>query len=216
MCRVEEPLLRILHVDDDEAFLEVSKALLESEGDFKVDTVLSVNEAFQKLDAQKYDAVVADYDMPLKDGLQFLQELRQRYSDLPFIMFTGKGREEIVIKALNLGADGYCNKHGKPEVVYGELAHIIRVAAERVKAKSALAESERRYQTILEHAAEAFFVHDLNGKMLAVNQQACKSLGYTKDELLALTVSDIDPYAPQLGAEFWPKALAGQAVTFES
>lgn len=209
-------MLQVLHVDDEEAFLEISKELLQLEGDFKVDTATSVDEAFQKLSTRKYDVVVADYDMPLKDGLQFLQELRQRYRDLPFIIFTGKGREEIVIKALNLGADGYCNKQGKPDVVYGELAHIIRVVVERVQAKHALIESERRYQTILEHAGEAFFVHDLNGKMLEVNQQACTSLGYTKEELLKLNVSDIDPYAPQLGATFWPKALAGQAVTFES
>jgi hypothetical protein len=43
-------------------------------------------------------------------------------------LFTGKGREEVAIKALNLGADGYFNKQGSPETVYGELAHGIRTA----------------------------------------------------------------------------------------
>ncbi len=207
--------LRILHVDDDKAFLEISKIILESEGDFRVDTAISADEALQKLSEQKYDAVVADYEMPAKDGLQLLQEIRRRH-ELPFVLFTGKGKEELAIKALNLGADGYCNKQGKPEVVYGELAHIVRLAVERVKAKYALAESERRYRVILEHAGEAVFIHDLNGKLIDVNMQACKSLGYTKEELLTLNIHDVDPHAPQLEPAFWPKALAGEAVTFES
>ncbi|MCX8150255.1 MAG: PAS domain S-box protein [Candidatus Bathyarchaeota archaeon] len=215
-AKLKHRMLQILHVDDDKVFLEISKAILESEGNFKVDSAVSADEALQKLSEQKYDAVIADYDMPDKDGLQFLQEIRQRYGDLPFVMFTGKGREEIAVRALNLGADGYCNKQGKPEVVYGELAHMIRLAVERAEALYTLAESEKRYRAILEHAAEAVFVHDLSGNLIDVNQQACKNLGYTKEELLALHISDVDPAAPKLGAVFWPKTLAGEAVTFES
>ena len=97
-----------------------------------------------KLAAKTYDLVVSDYEMPHKNGLDFLQELRQNKNLTPFILFTGKGREEIAIKALNLGADGYINKQGNPETVYGELAHAIKISAERSQIKKELLERDTR------------------------------------------------------------------------
>ena len=46
-----------------------------------------------------YDVVVSDYEMPQKDGLQFLKELREQNNEIPFILFTGKGREEVAIQS---------------------------------------------------------------------------------------------------------------------
>ena len=126
--------LRILHVDDDPCILQVSKDILEMEGNFEVDTALSVDEAVKKMEEQSYDAVISDYEMPQKNGLQFLKELREKHNKIPFVIFTGKGREEVAITALNLGADGYYNKQGSPETVYGELAHGIRLAVSRKEA----------------------------------------------------------------------------------
>jgi DNA-binding response OmpR family regulator len=120
--------LRILHVDDDPCILQVSKDILELEGNFEVDTALSVDEAVKKMEEQPYDAVISDYEMPQKNGLQFLKELREKHNKIPFVIFTGKGREEVAIKALNLGADRYLSKTGDPEILYCELAHAIHQA----------------------------------------------------------------------------------------
>ena len=117
---------RILHVDDDFSFLQISKMILELENKFEIDIVASVDEAFCKLKRQTYEAVISDYDMPLKNGLDFLNELREGGNKIPFILFTGKGLEEITIKALTLGADGYINKQGDTGTVFGELSHEIR------------------------------------------------------------------------------------------
>ncbi len=125
--------IRILHVDDDSSMLEISKQILVEMGGFDIDHAYCVDEALNKLSSGLYDVVVSDYEMSKKDGLDFLKELRAQKNSIPFIVFTGKGREEVAIKALNLGAEGYYNKHGSPKTVYGELAHGIRqsVAARR-------------------------------------------------------------------------------------
>src|SRR4030066_896345 len=127
--------VRVLHVDDDAGFLKTAKAILEVQRTFQVDTASCVEEAWEKMKKEEYDVVVSDYQMPGKDGLQFLKELREKGNSIPFIVFTGKGREDVVIKALNLGADGYFNKTGSPETVYGELAHGMRQAVETKKAR---------------------------------------------------------------------------------
>jgi len=61
----------------------------------------------------------------------------------------------------------------------------------RRKTEEALRESEKRFRQLVEHAVDAFFVHD-KGKILEVNQQACNSLGYTREELLTMTVADLE------------------------
>ena len=92
MNRTKKDSIRVLHVDDEADFLKVSKRCLETEGPFQIETALSVDEAMKKLKKKTYDAIVADYKLPKKDGLEFLKELRDKGDDTPFIIFTGKGR----------------------------------------------------------------------------------------------------------------------------
>ena len=129
---VEQEYLRILHVDDDASFLNVSKIILESENKFEIDTATSVDEAFCKLKTQTYDAIVCDYGMPQKNGLDFLKELRDQKNNIAFVIFAC-GTEEVVIRAINLGADYYINKSGSSEAVYNELADAIQKIAKRKK-----------------------------------------------------------------------------------
>jgi PAS domain S-box-containing protein len=81
----------------------------------------------------------------------------------------------------------------------------------------ALQESEERYRTILDQAADTVFIHDQNGRILEVNQKACQNLGYTREELLLLSIGDIDRDAIKTGMhESWSAILAGETHTFES
>jgi CheY-like chemotaxis protein len=64
-------------------------------------------EAITKLQARRYDGIISDYQMPDMDGIAFLKYVRAHYECLPFILFTGRGREEVVIDAVNNGADFY-------------------------------------------------------------------------------------------------------------
>ena len=156
-----------MHVDDDPSVQELTKLmLLDLDDRFDIDDASSVDEGLRKLNNGNYDVVVSDYEMPQKNGLEFLEELHKQNNQIPFILFTGKGREEVAIIALNLGAEGYHNKRGSPETVYGELSHSINHAGDRRKSKLALLESERRYRTLMEKASDSIFVHDKNRQLL--------------------------------------------------
>lgn len=145
-------VIRILHVDDDTSWLEVSKQILGLEGDLEVEQAASVDEALKKLSSDTYDIIISDYEMPQKNGLQLLKELRDKNNSVPFILFTGKGREDVAIKAINLGADGYHNKQGSPETVFGELVHSIKLLVERNKTRNALAEKEKNFSKLASHS----------------------------------------------------------------
>ena len=154
----EESLIRILHVDDDVGFLKVAEQILETNENFRVDIASSVVEAFKKLETCSYDVILSDFQMPEKDGLQFFKELKESGVKTPFILFTGKGREEIAIEALNLGADYYLNKIGGPETVYGEVAFAIRRIVEKRKIERANLEQKKLLGNILESLLYPFYV----------------------------------------------------------
>jgi PAS domain S-box-containing protein len=214
----KKDVIRVLHVDDDLSILEISKQILtDIDGSFEIDHACCVDEAFGKLAVGQYDVAVSDYEMPKKDGLQFLKELREQKNGIPFILFTGKGREEVAIRALNMGADGYHNKQGSPETVYGELVHGINLVVDRSKAKQALEESEKRYHALMEQASETILIHDIHGRIIDANQRACIKLGYAKEELVKLAVADIDIEGTEnKKGLMWSKVLTGETFVFES
>lgn len=130
-------MIRVLMVDDDPNILELTRIFIERSGDILVDTTESAAEALEKLNDERcpYEVVISDYAMPEMDGITFLKAVRNRTLDLPFILFTGKSREEVVIEALNCGADYYMQKDVKPKVLFAELSHQIRQAADRERAR---------------------------------------------------------------------------------
>ncbi len=169
--------IQVLHVDDEIHFLQTSKAILEMNNGIEVTTAHSVKKAIDLINSQDFDVIISDYQMPEKDGLQFLKELRKKGSSTPFILFTGKGREEVAIKALNLGADRYFNKIGKPETVYGELAHTLKEVVKREREKAALIESEEKFRLICESSEDLIAITDFNAKPLWANRAWVNKFG---------------------------------------
>lgn len=187
---IEAPI-RVLCVDDETSFLNSTKQILELQGSFHVKLASSVMEALQKMGDEVFDVIVSDYQMPEKDGLDFLRELREGGNEVPFILFTGKGREEVAVNALNLGANRYFNKFGHPETVYGELAHGILQVVDKQRSKLMLSESEERFRLYVENSPVAVFVANPQAEYEYVNSAACKLLGHSNKELLKMSIPQI-------------------------
>jgi PAS domain S-box-containing protein len=180
----EKKPIRALLVDDELGLLKVAKPILEMQGPFQVDTASSVEEAMEKMKKESYDAVVSDYQMPGKDGLEFLKELREKGNTTPFIIFTGKGREEVAIRALNLGANQYLSKVGEPETVYMELAHSITELAKARKAEQELLDSEERFRNLFEKSNDGLVFVDLSGRIMDINQTLVHMAERTKEDVV--------------------------------
>jgi CheY-like chemotaxis protein len=114
--------MKVLLVDNDPLFLELSKTFLEVFYDIISDTVESAGKALEKLEEDSYDVVVADYDMPFMDGITLLRTIRDRSINVPFILFTGIEEKEIMHCSLESGAYSFIQKKGDPKAQYSELS----------------------------------------------------------------------------------------------
>ena len=153
-------MISVLYVDDEPELLEIGKLFLEKKCAIRVDTALSALDALKALEQHHYDAIISDYQMPGINGIEFLKKTRKKYGDIPFILFTGKGREEVVIEAINFGADFYIQKGGAPDSQFAELAHKVRQAVKRRRAESGLQDALMFNQEVIEGAGEGFIVLD--------------------------------------------------------
>lgn len=178
------PQISILYVDDEEDLLLIGKAFLERSGQFRVDTMASPKTALSSPHIQSYDAIVSDYQMPGMDGIGFLKEVREKYGDIPFILFTGRGREEVVIEAINNGADFYLQKGGEPKSQFAELSHKIRQAVRRKQAEKTVRESEKRVSDIINFLPDATFAINRDGEVIAWNRALEEMTGFSADSLI--------------------------------
>ena len=124
-------VLSVLYVDDVPILLDVCKLYLEQSSDISVSVSSSVENALTLLETTSFDVIISDYQMPGIDGIGFLKILREKHCSIPFILFTGKGREEVMVEAMSNGAMFYIQKGGNPRSQFAELNNKIREASRR-------------------------------------------------------------------------------------
>ncbi len=177
-------MFSVLYVDDERDLLEIGKLFLEQYPDLRVDIHISAKEALASENVGTYDAIVSDYQMPEMDGIEFLKTVRGKYGAVPFILFTGRGREEVVIQAINNGVDFYLQKGGDVKAQFAELAHKIRQAVSRRKAEISLIESEKRLTDIINFLPDATFAINRDGIIIAWNRAIEEMTGLPADAIL--------------------------------
>jgi PAS domain S-box-containing protein len=189
--------IRVLYLDDDKDFIETSELMLHDlNSNLQIESCTSVDEALHKVSANLYDVIISDYEMPYKNGLDFLKILREENNHTPFILFTGKGREEVAIQALNLGADGYHNKQGSPETVYGELAHRLTTIVSYHKTRISLSQSEEKFRKAFETIPDAVYVTTQDdGRLIDVNDHFLDMFGFSRPELIGKTTQELGLWA---------------------
>lgn len=139
----------VLAVDDDQEIIDIISHYLTEDTRFSVIGATSVAQALEILVKEPISAVISDYQMPGTDGIEFLSYLRDQGNDLPFILFTGRGCEEVVIKALNHGANFYLMKGEQPALQFQMLKkQLIEIIAKR-EADKALKRSVSKNRRML-------------------------------------------------------------------
>ncbi|MFD1600225.1 PAS domain-containing response regulator [Halobellus rarus] len=145
--------IHVLHIEDNEGIAELTATFLEKNNDrIRVETAGNPAEGMERLDSDSVDCIVSDHDMPGKNGIEFLEAVREEYPTLPFILFTGKGSEEVASQAISAGVSDYLQKQTGTEQ-YELLGRRIITHVERTRAQRELEEREshlRQAQVVAE------------------------------------------------------------------
>jgi len=182
--------IAVLYVDDEKDLHLVAKRFLERIGEFIITTTSSAEEALHLLNSNSFDAIISDYQMPGMDGITLLKEIRKKQGDLPFILFTGRGREEVAIEALNNGADFYLQKGGEPVVQFTELANHIRHTVSRRRAEKEVLKSKKQVTDIIDFLPDATLAVNSEGLIIAWNKAMETLTGCSSDEMVGRTVQE--------------------------
>lgn len=100
---------RILHIEDDEALVELFNKVIAPYG-HHIDTALNGHDGLAFIKSNHYDIAVVDYCLPDMTGLDVCSELLTGNPEFPIIMITGKGTEKIMAEALRMGVSRYIQK----------------------------------------------------------------------------------------------------------
>ncbi len=205
--------IKVLCVDDEVSFLELAKLLLEKGGSIELHVASSAVEALRMLADMEYDVIVSDFSMPEMDGLALLRTMRARGDDTPFIMFTGKGREEVAIEALNSGADMYIQKGTSIRAQFAELTMIVHKLAQHRRAELKL-RNERSVGDILgETDIVAIVGFDKALDITMWNKGAERISGLSKEDMLGKPLSSLLQLIETEGVErLLEDVLAGERL----
>ena len=142
--------LHVLHVDDDETQLEMLKLFMDRlDGSVEVQSCSCPFEALRLVAENGFDCVVSDYLMPRMNGIEFAARVKE-LKDIPFILYTGQGSEEVAEHAFQAGADDYIRKELEPSH-YEVLLNRIRHAVDKYRA-------EQIYRVVFDSNPEAILV----------------------------------------------------------
>jgi PAS domain S-box-containing protein len=172
--------VRVLHVEDDESLADVASTFLErADDDFEVATRSDADSALEYLADNEVDCIVSDHDMPGRNGLEFLDAVRESHPELPFILFTGKGSEEIASDAIGAGVTDYLQKESGSEQ-YTVLANRIRNAVEKQRSKQELREEKQLLEQVLA-TTPGSVVFQPDGRVSLATDRARATLGLDGD-----------------------------------
>lgn len=176
--------ISLLYVDDEPDLLDIGKRFLERSGEFIVTTFSSAKDAIKSSKIFTYDAIISDYEMPEMDGISFLKLIRQQSGSIPFILFTGRGREEVVIEAINNGANYYLQKGGDLVSLFAELSHKIHQSVKILESEIQIKESQKTLSDILNFLPDPIIAIDTEGKVIAWNLANENLLGISAENIL--------------------------------
>jgi len=211
--------VRILYVDDDPSLTELVETYLEREREeFVVDTATSGEAGLERVAEEAVDCIVSDYDMPGLDGLEFLDAVRETEPDIPFILYTGKGSEEVASQAIANGVTFYQQKETGTEQ-YELLANNVLQAVRQRRARAEAARHRRdlrQYKLALESSEDLVAAVDDDGRYLFANGTFCDYHGVEQDDIGGQSVEAV--LGAAAAAEVEPhleRVLDGERVQFE-
>jgi two-component system cell cycle sensor histidine kinase/response regulator CckA len=183
-----ETPLDVLLVEDSPTDVLLTEEALVQASCFRLRSSERLGEALRLLSEAHFDVVLLDLGLPDSEGIDTLRRLRDRNTKVAVVVLTGKDDEELALRALHEGAEDYLVK-GRADAE--QLSRAIRYAVERGRSEESLRESEELFRSAFERTNVATCLTDMDNRFLRVNEAVTQMFGYSREEMLRLSVADI-------------------------
>ena len=166
--------IRVLHVDDDPNQFEFLRYFIHQlDPDLEVVCVQTPQEVFRELEKEDVDCIVTDFQMPQMNGIELAKKIKQRYGNIPIIIYTGQGSEEVAEAAFAVGIDDYIRKEL-------DTSHY-QVLVKRIKQVVEKNRTEMLYQRVVQGIRDGLALV-VDGKIIYANQAQAELFGYERVE----------------------------------
>ena len=191
----------VVHIDDEDDFLEVFKLTFKDR--LEITSLINSSDAIEKIKTQKFDAIITDYEMPKINGLELLKNVRQHCPDKPVIFLTGQGNEEVAREAFKAGASDYFTKDfgfaHKEKMINSVITSI-----EKHKTEQALHMSQEMLTELVNNMTSGVVVFEANDEgddffIKEFNCAAEKIEKVSKDEVINKSVLEVFPGIREFG-----------------
>lgn len=182
--------IKVLLIEDDEEDYIIFKDILKKihNNTYSLTWISSYEKAREQVRRNEHDIYFFDYLLGAKTGLDLLQECIDASVDSPIIILTGLGNQQTDLKAMQLGAVDYLVKD---EINVEKLERSIRYSIEQNKMLKRLKSSETKFRSIFENSHDVIFLSDSEGYLVDINESAERLFGFSRAELLSMTISDL-------------------------
>lgn len=204
--------IRALVVDDSDFFASLTADQLETEHGIQTVKATSGDEALELLEADSFDVVVSDYDMPEMNGLDFYEEVEASEPTLPFILLTSRTDSEIVSDAIGRGIDDYIQKEAVSQ------QDDFQVLANRVENVVSQYTAQKQYEAVVDNTPEQIAQFHRNGTVLAANAPFAETFDYSSSEIVGNQIGDVfpDEIASQYRSAVRDALDADEQVSFQT
>lgn len=201
MTEIENKGIRILFVEDVAEDMELALRKIRKDGllctAMRVDTEGEFRQALKEYNP---DIVIADYTMPVFDGLRAYEICHTYNPFLPFIILTGSINEETAVACMKTGANDYVLKDNmnRLSLAIKEAIHRKKIEKQAQEAEIKLRQSEERYRSIFTESTAIMMIldPDQDGKIMDANKAAVQFYGWSRDELLKKKITEINCLTP--------------------
>jgi PAS domain S-box-containing protein len=212
---------RILLVED-EAILAMSEArMIETHG-YEVVSAYSGEKAIDLVDSDPtISLILMDIDLGEDmDGTEAAEKIQEKH-EIPIVFLTSHAEKEFVDRAKRITNYGYVLKNSGEFVLIESINMaftLFNAYTQAQEEKENLRESEEKFRTLMNQTIDMLFLHDLDGRIIDVNETGVRQTGYSREELLSMSIPDLDPdyHERENGGRFWKLLDFNQPLVFEA
>ena len=191
-------VIKVLLIEDNPGDVELIKEMLleqKTKKKYRVEVSPSFYKGMSRLKKGGIDVVLLDLSLPDSFGFETFFKLQDSFQKIPIILFTGTPDDDMAENVFETGAQDYLVKGSiTADLLEKSLIHAIernKLVVKMKQTSQVLKDTEAMFQAVFHNSAIGICVADIRGKIVNANPALQEMLGYSEEELNALSLHDI-------------------------